>query len=72
MDALINSIEAAFPDLRWLVRKVEDGEDRARLGGAYFAHICNADYSERYQGAAERPETALRMAFDSAKMARAA
>jgi hypothetical protein len=72
MDALITAIETALPDLRWLLRKTEEGEERRRMGGSYFAHICNADYSESYEGVAEVPETALRDAFNLAKRARAA
>lgn len=72
MDALINAIEAELPDLRWLLRKTREGEERGRLGGVYYAHICNDDHSESYEAGAEYPETALRRAFDVAKRVRAA
>jgi hypothetical protein len=71
MDILIASIEAAFPDLRWLIRSTEPGEDRMRLG-AYFVHICNGDYTISFQGSGDTPAEALQMAFDKAKQASAA
>ena len=70
MDELIASIEAEFPDLRWLVRSCDDKD--GHIGAPYFAHICNADYSQSFQGRAESGLEALQQAYDRAKAARAA
>lgn len=70
MDKLIASIESAFPDLRWLVRSCDDKE--GHIGAPYFAHICNADYSQSYQGKGDSGLTALQQAYDLAKAAGAA
>lgn len=70
MDALIASIEATFPDLRWIVRSCDAGE--VHIGAGYFAHICNHDYSESYKGTGDSGIAALRQAYERAKAARAA
>lgn len=69
MDELIAQIEEALPDLRWLVRSTDASD--LHIGGAYFAHICNAGYSESYQGVGDSAAAALGVAFDAAKQARA-
>lgn len=70
MDELIASIEAVFPDLRWLVRRCEP--DARHVGSPYYAHICNTDYSQSYEGKADTGIEALQQAFDRAKAANAA
>lgn len=70
MDKLIASIEAGFPDLRWLVRRCEP--DELHIGAPYYAHICNRDYSESYEGKANSGLEALQQAYDRAMAARAA
>jgi hypothetical protein len=77
----IASVEREFPDLRWLLRSCDEGEDMERIGGAYFAHIHSPDISwpgiERgevvsYLGAGSSPAAALSDALHKARMATAA
>lgn len=69
MHRLIISIEAEFPELRWLLRSTDASD--TLIPGAYFAHICNANFSKSYQGVERTPFGALSMAFEKAKLARA-
>jgi hypothetical protein len=72
----IAQVEREFPSLRWLLRSVDDGEDRERIGGAYFAHIYSPNINwgecESYQGTGETPAAALEQAVHAARRLRAA
>ena len=71
MDNLIKQIETDFPELRWLVRSIDETEPMfTEHGVKYFAHICNADYSRSYRGeSGHSANDALLIAYNFAKAA---
>ena len=71
MDDLIAQIEAECPGMSWLIRSVDEGDDREHIGAAYFAHIHGPEltmtgYEPSYQGVGSTAIEALRSAFSKA------